>query len=112
MPEQSRRRFPRVSAEHVVLARKSGADEVEEFGKMQSLGLGGCMFVSAEPFGEGSVVDLMVSIGSRVVPLKARVAYELAEGDRWEVGVEFLQVQPADAEFLRGFLPESPAEAS
>ena len=103
--QSSRRRFPRIPAEHVVLARKGGAEEVEEFGKLHSLGLGGRMFVSPEAFGEHAVVELMISIGTRVVPLKARVAYELAEGDRWEVGVEFLQVAEADQEFLRGFLP-------
>ena len=109
--EQGRRRFPRIPAEHVVLVRNSGNEESEEFGKMQSLGLGGCMFVSPERFGLKSVVDLMVSIGSRVVPLKARVVYELAEGDRWEVGVEFLHVAVEDQDFLRGLFPEGGAES-
>ena len=101
-----RRRLPRIAAEHVVLVSKSGPEELEAFAKMHSLGLGGCMFVSPEPLGEGTLVDLLLSIGARVVPVKARVVYELPqEGDRREVGVEFLHVDTEDVEYLKGFFP-------
>ena len=111
-PQQSRRRLPRIAAEHVVMVSKSGPEELEAFAKMHSLGLGGCMFVSPEPLGEGTLVDLLLSIGARVVPVKARVVYELPQdGERREVGVEFLHVEPADVEYLKGFFPSEP-EAS
>ena len=102
----SRRRLPRIAAEHVVMVSTSGPEELEAFAKLHSLGLGGCMFVSPEPLGEGALIDLLLSIGARVVPVKARVVYELPQdGDRREVGVEFLQVADDDVEYLKGFFP-------
>lgn len=102
----SRRRLPRIAAEHVVLVSKAGPEELEAFAKLHSLSLGGCMFVSPEPLGENTLVDLLLSIGARVVPVKARVVYEKPqEGDRREVGVEFLHVDDADVEYLKGFFP-------
>src|SRR2546421_262094 len=47
----ARRRFPRIASHHTVLAKKSGSDGLEEFGRTKSMAVGGCSFVADEPFG-------------------------------------------------------------
>jgi hypothetical protein len=101
IPKQ--RRFPRIAAEHAVLVTKSGTDAVEEFAKTRNLGLGGCMFLSDEALGLGSVIEVLISLAGRVVPTTARVVYEHAGDQRFEIGVEFLRLDPADRQFLQSF---------
>jgi len=98
------RRFPRIAAEHAVMVTKAGAEALEEFAKTRDLALGGCMFLSDEPLGAGSVIELLISVSGRVVPTTARVVYENASDRRFEVGVEFLRLDPADREFLQSSL--------
>src|SRR5436305_1793973 len=50
----ARRRFPRIASHHTVLAKKSGSDGLEEFGRTKSMAVGGCSFVADEPFGVGA----------------------------------------------------------
>jgi hypothetical protein len=83
------------------MVTKAGAHTVEEFARTRDLGLGGCMFLSDEPLGPGSVIEVLISLAGRVVPTTARVVYERASDRRFEVGVEFLRLDPADREFLR-----------
>lgn len=100
---QRQRRFPRIAAEHTVLVTKTGAETHEELSRTRDLGLGGCMFLSDEPLGEGSVIEVLISIGQRVVPTTARVVYEHPGERRFEIGVEFLRLDPADQQFLQSF---------
>lgn len=91
------RRFPRIAAQHAVLVKRLGENEVEELTATRSLGLGGCGFVSDEPLGVGSVVEVLISVRREVVRTKAKVAYEIAEPDgRCEIGLEFVDLEPAD----------------
>jgi hypothetical protein len=103
LPDQ--RRFPRIAAEHAVLVTKTkaGTETLEEFAKTRSLGLGGCMFLSDEPLGLGSVIEVLISLAGRVVPTTARVVYERANDRRFEIGVEFLRLDPGDRQFLQSF---------
>lgn len=100
----TQRRFPRIAAEHAVMVTRAGAETLEEFARTRDLGLGGCMFESDEPIGAGSVIELLISFAGRVVPTTARVVYEHPSGRRFEVGVEFLQLDPADRQFLQASL--------
>ncbi|HEY6323929.1 MAG TPA: PilZ domain-containing protein [Thermoanaerobaculia bacterium] len=103
--EDSRqRRFPRIAAEHTVMVTSAGADTLEAFAKTRDLGLGGCMFLSDEPVGTGSVIELLISLSGRVVRTTARVVYENPSDRRFEVGVEFLRLDPADRELLQSSL--------
>ena len=86
------------------MVTKAGAETLEEFAKTRDLGLGGCMFLSDEPVGPGSVIELLISLSGRVVRTTARVVYEKASDRRFEVGVEFLRLSPADRELLQASL--------
>lgn len=87
------RRFPRIASQHAVLVKRLGENEVEELAATRSLGLGGCGFVSDEPLGVGSVVEVLISVRREVVRTKATVAYEIAEPDgRCEIGLAFLDL--------------------
>jgi hypothetical protein len=102
--DPKQRRFPRIVAEHAVMVTKVGAETLEEFAKTRDLALGGCMFLSDEPLGKGSVIELLISLSGRVVRTTARVVYENASGRRFEVGVEFLRLDPVDRELLQSSL--------
>jgi hypothetical protein len=93
-----RRRFPRIASHHAVLAKKSGIEGVEEFGRTKTIALGGCSFVTAESFGEGSTLELLITVDGSVVSTRGRVVYEhdLDDG-RKEIGVEFADVDDAGA---------------
>jgi len=106
-----KRRFPRIAAQHTVLVTKAGAEKLEEFAKTRDLGLGGCMFLSDEPLGVGSVIEVLISLAGQVVATTARVVYEHASDRRFEVGVEFLRLDPADRELLQSFFDADPAGA-
>ena len=94
----TRRRFPRIASHHAVLAKRSGSDGLEEFGRTMSLAVGGCSFVVDEPFGIGSTIELLITVDGHVITAKGNVVYELdAEDGRTEIGVEFVGVDDAGA---------------
>jgi hypothetical protein len=94
------RRFPRVQAEHAVMLRLLGVRPFEEFARTRVLGPGGCMFVSQESLGFGSLMELSIAVQGRVLRTDSRVVYEIRKGDSHQVGVEFLRISPADRAFL------------
>jgi hypothetical protein len=101
-----KRRFPRIASENVALVSSSRADEDGGFGKTVSLGLGGCGFVTDAALSVGDAVELVLSLGGRAISSRARVVYTVPAGSRHEVGVEFLQIDPADLAFLKSRLPD------
>lgn len=104
---REKRRFPRVPSENAVLMRKLGGDAEEALVKTRVVGLGGCMFVSQEAVEAGSSVELLISVGGRVVKTQARVAWENPRPQGgYEVGVEFLSVAPKDRHVLEVLLAE------
>jgi hypothetical protein len=95
------RRYPRIPAQHVVMVRSQGIRPLEEFARTRTLGLGGCMFVSTEPLGFGTPLDLAIALDGRVVRTESRVVYERQQGrNAHEVGVEFVDLSAADRSFL------------
>lgn len=99
------RRFPRVKAEHAVMVRLLGTLPFEEFARTRVIGPGGCMFVSEESLGFGSLMELSIALQGRVLKTDSRVVYEISRSPtEHQVGVEFLRISPADRAFLESFV--------
>lgn len=100
------RRFPRIDAQHVCMVRVlGGMRPFEEFARTRVIGTGGCMFVSQESLGFGSLMELSISMRGRVLRTDGRVVYEIEKSPtEHQVGVEFLRISPADKMFLEGLL--------
>lgn len=97
----STRRFPRVQAQHVCMVRLLGVQPFEEFARTREIGPGGCMFVSEESLGYGSLMELSISLQGRVLKTDGRVVYEISKSStEHQVGVEFLRISPGDLAFL------------
>ena len=105
---ESKRRFPRIPSENAVLVRRLGDAEAEGFTRTRVVGLGGCMFVSDEPLGVESFLDLLISVRGRVVQTRGRVVYEIpCAGDEVEVGVEFVHIAPHDRDIIQELFPQA-----
>jgi c-di-GMP-binding flagellar brake protein YcgR len=106
MPQNVKsRRFPRVKAEHAVMVRLLGTLPFEEFARTRVIGPGGCMFVSEESIGFGSLMELSIALQGRVLKTDSRVVYEISRSaTEHQVGVEFLRISQADREFLETFI--------
>ena len=99
------RKFPRVPAEHAVMVRLLGVRPFEEFARTRVIGAGGCMFVSEESLGFGSLMELSIAVQGRVLKTDGRVVYEIRKSPtEHQVGVEFLRIAPADRAFLESFV--------
>lgn len=108
-----KRRFPRVPSENAVMVTKLAADRVEGFTKTRVVGLGGCLLVSDEPLGVGSLLEILISVRGRVAKSVGRVVYEIPKAAReLEVGVEFLDIEEHDREVIQGlFTPRGAGSA-
>lgn len=103
--DPQRRRYPRIPSENAVLVTRVGPEEIEAFATTKVVGLGGCMFVSDKSLGEQTPLRLIISVGRRTIKTLGRVAYEVPRDDgRVEVGVEFLNLDPADHTVLEDLL--------
>ena len=106
-PSPKLRRFPRVQAEHAVMVRLLGTKAFEEFARTRVIGPGGCMFVSEESLGFGSLMELSIALRGRVVKTDCRVVYEIRKTpSEHQVGVEFLRISPTDRAFLESFVAQ------
>lgn len=101
----TRRRYPRVPSENVVLLQKMERGSEEELAKTDVVGLGGCSVVSKTSLGVASLVKLLISVAGHVIKTEARVVYELKKGPReYHAGMEFLRLLPSDRELLAKLL--------
>jgi len=82
---RAKRRFPRVPINRPALVRLVEPDPYlkpfEDFTRAQTLGAGGCMFVSPETLGFGSLAVLLISLGHKVVRADTKVVYEKPRQD-------------------------------
>ena len=115
-PQTKSRRFPRIQARHAVMVRLLGPSTFEEFARTRVLGPGGCMFVSEESLGFGSLMELSIALRGRVVKTDSRVVYEIRRSEtEHQVGVEFLRISAADRAYLETLVAiagESPRPAA
>lgn len=107
------RRFPRVRSEHSALIRLLGGEPFEEFARTKVVGLGGCMFLSEESLGFGSLLEVLIALEGKIVRTDARVVYEIPREDfRHEVGVEFLRVNGDDRAALASLVARKEARSA
>ena len=104
-----KRRFPRVPVNRPALVRLVEPDPFlkpfEDFTRAQTLGAGGCMFVSPETLGFGSLAVLLISLGHKVVRADTKVVYEKPRKDgSLEVGVEFLHISQEDRQLIESLV--------
>jgi c-di-GMP-binding flagellar brake protein YcgR len=106
-PQPRNRRFPRIQAQHAVMVRLLGTSTFEEFARTRVIGPGGCMFVSEESLGFGSLMELSIALRGRVVKADSRVVYEIRRSEtEHQVGVEFLRISAADREYLETLITQ------
>jgi len=106
-PRPKIRRFPRVSAVHAVMVRLLGVKAFEEFARTRVIGPGGCMFVSEESLGFGSLMELSIAVRGRGVKTDSRVVYEIRKSPtEHQVGVEFLRISSSDRSFLESIVAQ------
>lgn len=113
MPDQAghRRKYPRIPSQNAVLVKQLGGKEVEGFVKTEIVGLGGCMFMCDETFGQGSYLDIFIAIQQTVVKAMCKVAYEKRHPDgRYEIGIEFIQIHDTDRLLLETLWATHPDE--
>lgn len=116
MSLRPRRRFPRARVDRPALVRlvdpSPYQDLHEDFAKARVLGAGGCMVESSFPLGYGSLTDVLIALGDRVVRADARVVWEEERGPgRHEVGVEFLRISPDDRALIESVISRAGAAA-
>lgn len=102
------RRFPRVEARRPALVRLLGETRrFEELTRTRTIGLGGCMFLSTESVGYGSLMEVLISFRGAVARADGRVVWERerAANREVEVGVEFLSLRPSDRRLLGSLFP-------
>jgi PilZ domain len=93
---ERQRRFPRIPSANTVLVAQVDGAQVDHFARTKTVGLGGCGFRYPEPLVPGAIVELMIAVRPEAIKTLARVVYQLPspDGDGFEVGVEFLALEP------------------
>jgi len=104
----NQRRFPRMPSEHPILVKKLDDETVGAFGKTRQVGLGGCMFLNDESLGTGSLLGMFISVQGRVIEATAKVVYERPHGAQFEVGVEFLEIDPVERTVIERLFEAAP----
>lgn len=96
-PYDKQRRFPRIPAECPVLVRKLDGERTTRISCTKVVGLGGCMFRHDKPFGDGSLLNLLILVRERYLEMRGKVVYEIPREDkRFDIGVEFVEISEED----------------
>jgi len=109
-PMERQRRFPRIPSANTVLVAQVDGAQVDHFARTKTVGLGGCGFHYPEPLVPGAIVELMIAVRPEAIKTLARVVYQHPSpgGDGFEVGVEFLALEPEHRRTLEHLLgPEA-----
>ena len=97
----SRRQFPRISAENVVMIHRIGPAEQQEMATARQIGLGGLMISSVEPLGVDSYLRLKITIENEVVEATGKVVWEKpADDGTMDVGVAFISIDSAHSDTI------------
>jgi hypothetical protein len=100
----TQRRFPRIPSANTVLVRRLQPKEREILSKTRVVGLGGCMFVTDEKLDAGELVEVLIVVSMQVVETRARIVYLIPSDGRFEVGVEFIQIDSEGRALIEGLL--------
>jgi len=100
------RRFPRIPSANTVLVAQVDGEAVDRFARTRTVGLGGCGFRYPEPLAPGTIVELMIAVRPEAIKTLARVVYQhpAADGTGYELGVEFLALEPEHRRVLETLL--------
>jgi hypothetical protein len=104
-----RRKFPRIASQNVILVRGDESASAEGLARTKALGLGGCCFVSAAPPAVGSTVELLLSLGGRVIKTRSRIVYANPVNDKAEIGAEFVEIAAEDRDYLKEYFDRQAA---
>jgi hypothetical protein len=98
----TRRQYPRIPAENVVMIHRIGEGEQSGEGTARQLGLGGLMITSVEPLGVDSYLRLRISIDADLVEATGRVVWEkpAVDGEGYDVGVAFISIDSAHSDTI------------
>ena len=97
----TRRQFPRVPAEDVVMIHRIGPAEQEEQTTARQIGLGGLMISSVDSLGVDSYLRLKITIDAEEVEATGRVVWEKpAKDGTFDVGVAFISIDAAHADTI------------
>ncbi len=97
----SRRKYPRISSENVVMIHRIGPAEQAEMATARQIGLGGLMVSSVESLGVDSYLRLTITIDHEVVEATGRVVWEKPGADgAFDVGVAFVSIDSAHSDTI------------
>jgi len=97
----TRRQFPRIPAENVVMIHRIGPAEHQKMATARQIGLGGLMISSLEPLGVDSYLRLKITIDNDVVEATGRVVWERpADDGSIDVGVAFISIDSAHSDTI------------
>ncbi len=100
-PTPSRRQYPRIPSENVVMIHRIGPVEQAEMATARQIGLGGLMISSVEPLGVDSFLRLTITIEHEVVEATGRVVWEKPGADgTYDVGVAFISIDSAHSDTI------------
>lgn len=113
---RQKRRFQRIRVDRPALVRLVDPEPDqyphEDFAKARVVGAGGCMVESSFPLGYGSLTDVLIALGERVVRADGRVVWESDRGSgRHEVGVEFLRISHDDRALIESLVSRAGSAA-
>lgn len=102
---EEKRRFPRITFKAPLHYQIRGTPEFSN-AVTNDLGLGGLNFVTDKFITPRTSVGLEVYVLSRILSPIGRVAWSspLAHSDRYKVGVEFLELDPRERNYLCDFI--------
>jgi len=97
----TRRQFPRIPVEDVVMIHRIGPEEEPEETTARQIGLGGLMVSSVESLGVDSYLRLKITIDAEEVEATGRVVWEKpVEDGTFDVGVAFISIDAAHSDTI------------
>ncbi len=105
------RRFPRIHSRHTVMVSRRGPEALEGLTTTEVVGEGGCMFLHEKALGDGSIIELAITIKDQLIEPIGRVVYEIPREDgRYEIGVEFITLGRRERDALQQLFDEPEEE--
>ena len=103
----NRRQFPRANFPCDIIIYKKGAHE-KISGRTENIGLGGVCVLTARDLDKMSLVDLSIFLEKDKPPIEceARVMWVVKHKDKFDIGMEFLNLEKKDSVKIEGVVQE------